>query len=453
MADSPAGRADTVVSGRASHARGICRPPPATARQTRPARFAIPDPLSLEQARKLVRDLYQKEYESRKDAQQQRAVAQRMLKQADEMKDDPAGQYVLLEVALKIATRVGDTSTAITAVEQLVENFKVNDLEMTHETLVALAKKDRDHASSSQVLAKARGLIEQAIREEQFETADSLCQIASAAARQLGDRDAASQLIQQAAFVVECQKAFKDVQRILMSAKDAEDPEGNLRVGQYYCLMRGEWDKGLPLLAKGSHTRLRELAEAEMAHPTIPADQLELADGWWELGTSDAAHQAALYRRAAFWYHARVTGAAHRLVACQGRNATQGVPPPLRSRRHGVPGRIQSTFHQPGVGVARHVTPLTNDQGPPFSGMNGGPGHVFHSSRGASFYTVTGLIEQDGIESEHQLAGVRPVIKGLAEASPSYQSYRTSGRSMRFVRGFQFRPRTTNRSHPCTAHC
>jgi hypothetical protein len=108
--------------------------------------------------------------------------------------------------------------------------------------------------------------------------------------------------VSQAAFVAECQKAFKDVQRILTSAKDADDPEGNLRVGRYYCLIRGEWEKGLPLLAKGSHARLRELAEAEMAHPTIPADQLELADGWWELGTAEEAHQTALCRRGAFWY-------------------------------------------------------------------------------------------------------------------------------------------------------
>ena len=160
-------------------------------------------------------------------------------------------------VALNIATRVGDTPTAISAVEQLVENFQVDELDKTYETLAALAKRDRDSSASSQILKKARGLIDEAIRDEQFDKAAGLCQIASAAARQLGDREAAGQLIAQAEFVADCQKAFKDVQRILTSTQDADDPEGNLRVGRYYCLIRGDWDRGLPLLAKGCHAQLR----------------------------------------------------------------------------------------------------------------------------------------------------------------------------------------------------
>ena len=58
---------------------------------------------------------------------------------------------------------------------------------MTHEAPQAPAKKDRDHTGATQLLDKARSLIDQAVREEQFEVAESLCQIASGAARQLGN--------------------------------------------------------------------------------------------------------------------------------------------------------------------------------------------------------------------------------------------------------------------------
>jgi hypothetical protein len=275
--------------------------PAAAGRAGQALRLPVPDPVSVEQARKLVRELYQAEYESQSVAQQS-AVAQKMIKQAGVMKDDPAGQYVLLDVALKIATRVGDASTAIAAAEKLAETFAVDDLDLLRDTLGALAKKGRDHSASALMLAKARSLIDKAIRDEQFDVAADLCQIALAAARQRGDRQAASQLVSQTAFVEDCQKAQKNVQRILKSASDADDADGNLRVGQYYCFVRDQWEKGLPLLAQGSHARLRELAETDLAIPVTPTDQLKLADGWWELGTSDQAHQAALYRRAAHWY-------------------------------------------------------------------------------------------------------------------------------------------------------
>ncbi len=276
--------------------------PPAAAGAERPDRRPVPDPVSLERARRLVRDLYEKEHAAQQHAHQHRALAQKMIKQCDEMPDDPAGQYALLEAALKTATRAGDTSTAVAAVEQLAAQYAVNELEMMRATLVAVARKNRDHATTALVLTKAGGLIEQALREEQYETADSLCQIALAAARKLGNREAAGQLLAQSALVAKCQGAFADVQRILRSAQDADDPEGSLRVGRYYGLLRGEWDKGLPLLARGSHARLRELAEADLANPTIPEEQLQLADGWWEQGTTDETCQAALYARAAFWY-------------------------------------------------------------------------------------------------------------------------------------------------------
>lgn len=275
---------------------------PAAAGAERPARRPVPDPVSLEQARRLVRDLYEKEHAAQQHVYQQRALAQKMIRQCDEMPDDPAGQYALLEAALKTAIRAGDSSTAVAAVEQLAAQYAVNELEMMRATLVAVARKNRDQATTALVLTKAGGLIEQALREEQYETADSLCQIALAAARQLGNREAAGQLLALSALVKKCQEAFADVQRILRSAQDADDPEGNLRVGRYYGLLRGEWDKGLPLLAKGSHARLRELAEADLAAPTIVEEQLQLADGWWEQGAADETCQAALYARAAFWY-------------------------------------------------------------------------------------------------------------------------------------------------------
>ncbi|MHB0956817.1 MAG: DUF1559 family PulG-like putative transporter [Pirellulaceae bacterium] len=281
---------------------------PSATNATQPIRLPIPDPLSRERARELVRELYKKEYDSHKKVAQQREMADRMLKQAVQMSDDPAGHYVLLETAIKIATRIGDTATAFSALDDLIASFQVDELSTTHEVLVPLAKKDRTRVGVSMQLAKSRSFIDKAVEREQFEIGESLCQIATGAARQLGDRDAANQLQRQAEFVEQSRKALRGVQRILATLGDKDDPEAHLQAGRYYCFTKGEWEKGLPFLAKGSDSRLKQLAAAELTPPTVPADQLELADGWWNLAASEKAYQAAFQRRAVYWYQRVLPG-------------------------------------------------------------------------------------------------------------------------------------------------
>ena len=239
-----------------------------------PARLPIPDPLSIEQARALVRELYQKEYETQKEISQQRALAQRMLKQADQMSSDPAGRYVLLDIALKMSTRIGDTSTAMSALDDLVATFAVDELEMTHETLVTLARKDRSRTGVSLLLTKARGLIDQAISQEQFETAESLCQIATGAARQLGDRDAANQVQQQAQLVAESQKALRDVQRILATLMDKDDPEANLPCRSVLLLQQG----GMGERTAVAGTRERRASQTAGRRGTAESDHPRLTN-------------------------------------------------------------------------------------------------------------------------------------------------------------------------------
>jgi len=64
-------------------------------------------------------------------------------------------------------------------------------------------------------------------------------------------------------------------------AKKPDDPEANFTAGKYLCLVKGDWDKGLPLLAKGSDAKLKELAQKELAGPKDAAEQAAVGDGWW----------------------------------------------------------------------------------------------------------------------------------------------------------------------------
>ena len=67
--------------------------------------------------------------------------------------------------------------------------------------------------------------------------------------------------------------------------------------------MTGDWDTGLPYLAKGSDADLAEAAKQDLAGPSKPADQVTAGNLWWSLGDKNAGLEAVrLKNRAAHWY-------------------------------------------------------------------------------------------------------------------------------------------------------
>ena len=114
----------------------------------------------------------------------------------------------------------------------------------------------------------------------------------------------------------------------LASATNSDDPEANLRVGRYYCLIRGEWEKGLPLLAKGSHVCASGSWPSPTAEPHHPRRPAQVGGRVVGTGADDDANQVALQRRAAYWYQRVLPELSNGLCGAKGGHATQGIPPP-----------------------------------------------------------------------------------------------------------------------------
>jgi hypothetical protein len=86
-----------------------------------------------------------------------------------------------------------------------------------------------------------------------------------------------------------------------------DDPAANAAIGRFLCFAQENWEKGLPMLAKGSDPNLKALAAKELARPTEIADQVALADAWWEAGEKNAGSLKGEYLdRAVRWYSAAV---------------------------------------------------------------------------------------------------------------------------------------------------
>jgi hypothetical protein len=94
----------------------------------------------------------------------------------------------------------------------------------------------------------------------------------------------------------------QQLQKLKMSP---DDPAANLAVGSYLCFNKNEWDKGLPMLAKGSDANLNQLAELEIVRPTSAEDVIRLGDRWWDFGAKQPEairgeidqHAASFYRK------------------------------------------------------------------------------------------------------------------------------------------------------------
>ena len=63
-----------------------------------------------------------------------------MLKQISDMSDDPAGQYVVLDIVTQISTQIRDSVTAIDAMQPMLVLFEVDELTHKHDVLQQLAK-------------------------------------------------------------------------------------------------------------------------------------------------------------------------------------------------------------------------------------------------------------------------------------------------------------------------
>jgi formylglycine-generating enzyme required for sulfatase activity len=67
--------------------------------------------------------------------------------------------------------------------------------------------------------------------------------------------------------------------------------------------MKGNWDKGIPMLALGKDGQTTKLAIKELEGVTDVAGQVTLGDGWWALAeTKDGLARERLRERAAVWY-------------------------------------------------------------------------------------------------------------------------------------------------------
>jgi WD40 repeat protein len=256
-------------------------------------------------ARKQIRTFFPQQYaQAAKDPAAARSLADRLLRESRDTEDDDLLRYAGFREAAALAARAGDLPLAVQAVRDLAALYDVDAAALKLEALRAAAQQSMTEKGQTALVEAALELLREELEDDNFDGADALGQLALEVAKKTKDATLAASVeirLQQAKVL---RQQFEQVLPALaVLKKDPKDPAANLAVGRFLCLVRGNWKRGLPLLALGSDATLRDLALSDLKNPVSEAAQMAVGDGWWDLGEKEKGPaKKHLQLRAVFWY-------------------------------------------------------------------------------------------------------------------------------------------------------
>ncbi|GEM_PF-1028913 len=266
------------------------------------ARLPVPSYSDQDAAKSAFRQKYRKELADANRPETRSLLARTLLTES-EQEADATMRYVLLLEARDLAVNAGDPFLAVQIGESMAAHFRRNVWDVHLETLKEV-RKSKLAISREPALTVLQSLGRAAIRADEYDAAQSLGEIGEGIAqdaRDLALRDAFKQARERAESLKAGYQAIQSALAVLQT--NDSDPAANETVGRFYCMVKQDWKKGLPYLAKGGHAVLRAAAQGDLNAPTSPTAQLRVADDWWAFAESlEGAEQAAVRRRAGYWY-------------------------------------------------------------------------------------------------------------------------------------------------------
>jgi hypothetical protein len=265
-------------------------------------RIPVPDNEAQAKVLKVIKDLYKADYAKRKP-QEILELAAKLLQEAAETRDDPTARFVLLREARDLAAQAGNAATCLQAIDELAREYEIDALAMKAEWLATTGTFATPGASSA-LAETCLSLVDEAVAADNHELALRLVSVAVDTARKARLTALSNRAEARRKEVLALQKEFDEVKEARAKLRETpDDPDASLALGKYLCLVKGDWKKGLPLLAQGSDKALKAIAEQERDNPAEAEAQVRVGDGWWDLASKATGRtKAQMQARAVHWY-------------------------------------------------------------------------------------------------------------------------------------------------------
>lgn len=271
-----------------------------TARQKAP----VPDGPAQQKSQDMAREVYGGRFQQAKTVADKTALAAEMIDAALNVENGSADQYALLKIARDIAAGAGDAPAALRAVEELVGRFDLPAAKLTAEALLAAGRNATTTGQHRAVGEAVLSVVDGVADGNESELALSLCELARSSAQKARQNALAKELTAKIDELKKRQSTSQEYRdAVAVLDKDPTDPTANLAAGRHLCVVKGDWARGVPMLALGSDAAWKDAAAKELRGAESAEAQAEIGDAWWDLAQSRAGSERdALLLRAGFWY-------------------------------------------------------------------------------------------------------------------------------------------------------
>ena len=244
----------------------------------------------------IIRETYKDDYRASDKA----ALVQKLLETANESKSDATARFCILQEAERSAVEASQGGLAFEIIDLMASEYRILAAAMKTEIIEQASKKTRSPQQRKNVAVAALEVLDEAIAEDDFDVARQMGKQAMVMARPLKERELMQEIVSKNKEVEAAAKASADVKAAMETLqRDPSDPDASAVSGKHLCFTKGDWEKGLPLLAQSSNNTLKSLAERDIQGAATAEQQVKLGDAWW------AAHGK---QRAAYWYEKAMPG-------------------------------------------------------------------------------------------------------------------------------------------------
>lgn len=278
-------------------------PSEVAAQRAADARRPLPKAAELAKAEKQVAEIYDPHWKAAKKLPERLAVALKVYIDGQQTVDNPIMRYALLREAEHRFAELGDGATACDAIDFLARDFQI-DAPADKLTAASDAwKKVQTPAQLWTLALRVLALVDAALLAERDDDAAKLISLVTQAGRRLKSADLQKQAERLRTLARSRHDRQKLLENVLVGLKDKpDDPGANLAAGVGLCLLRGDWQRGLPLLARSGDKRMVEIAKLEAAAGQDAAKRPALMDAWLaEAANQRGAMRAEYELQAKYW--------------------------------------------------------------------------------------------------------------------------------------------------------
>jgi len=276
---------------------------PAPAEATPVALPKVPTDDALKKADVEIREVF--DFKAATDLESRKRLVAEIRSAALETKTDPVGQYAMLRTARDLSAHLGDYAAAEQTINEMSERFDIDPLAMRSKAIVRAMTAKVSSEQRGKVARAGLALAKEFHKADRYKEALAVVTAVGRTASRVKDKQLVADAKQLAIESRAMAKQYVSVRRAMETLKtNPDDPAANTSVGKYLCFVKGEWERGLPMLAKGGDDPLlKSLAVKELKEPASPSEQVALGDGWWKMAETQPDSLSHTVRdRAVLWY-------------------------------------------------------------------------------------------------------------------------------------------------------